>query len=147
MLGERLLIVSGDVASGLELRTTDGTLEGTDLLADLCPGPCSPVILTVHEEDGLGIFLASTASGQPFQVWGTDFTSGALPGRSEVFARVVGPKPNGFLWPTLVKFSTSQVEVWVRQTATGEVRRYLLEGARPGFDELPGLFDRQGFTP
>ncbi|HSL84973.1 MAG TPA: hypothetical protein VLF66_19515, partial [Thermoanaerobaculia bacterium] len=33
--------------------------------------------------------------------------SGALPGRSEAFLRVVGPKPNGLLWPTLVKFSTS----------------------------------------
>jgi hypothetical protein len=73
--------------------------------------------------------------------------SGALPGRSEVFARMVGPKPNGFLWPTLVKFSTSTVEVWVRQDATGETRHYVLDGARPGFDELPGLFDRTGFEP
>ena len=241
VVGARLLVLSGDAAHGLELRTTDGTLEGTELVADLCPGPCSPVILAVHEEDGLGIFLASAASGQSFQVWGTDLTpestervtsfsagstfgsrfpparvgdrylvtgsdgstaglwavavsgdpappggdwlaspavpgfsvkvrfstpsgslpgalepecvpetacvSGAIPGRSEVFVRVVGPKPNGYLWPTLVKFSTSQVEVWVRQEASGEVRYYVLEGARPGFDELPGLFDRQGFTP
>lgn len=73
--------------------------------------------------------------------------SGALPGRSEVFVRVVGPKPNGFLWPTLVKFSTSTVEVWIEQPATGEIRYYRLEGARPGHDELPGLFDRHGFEP
>lgn len=77
--------------------------------------------------------------------------SGALPGRSELFVRIVGPKPNGFLWPTLVKFSTSEIEVWIRQTAPGptrgEVRYYRLEGARPGFDELPGLFDRDGFRP
>jgi ELWxxDGT repeat protein len=73
--------------------------------------------------------------------------SGAVPGRSELFFRVVGPKPNGFLWPTLVKFSTSEIEVWVRQVATGEVAFYRLEGARPGFDQLPGLFDRHGFRP
>lgn len=73
--------------------------------------------------------------------------SGAVPGRSEVFVRVVGPKPNGRLWPTLVKFTTSAVEVWIRQTSTDVVRYYRLEGARPGFDELPGLFDREGFTP
>jgi ELWxxDGT repeat protein len=73
--------------------------------------------------------------------------SGALRGRSEVFVRVVGPRPNGRLWPTLVKFTTSEVEVWIRQTSTGTVRYYRLEGARPGFDELPGLFDREGFTP
>lgn len=73
--------------------------------------------------------------------------SGAVPGRSEVFVRIVGPKPNGRLWPTLVKFSTSRLEVWIEQVETGELRYYELEGAQPGVDELPGLFDRQGFVP
>ena len=73
--------------------------------------------------------------------------SGALPGRSEVFVRVVGPKPNGYLWPTLVKFSTSTVEVWIEQLSTGVLRYYRLEGAAPGIDALPGLFDRTGFLP
>lgn len=73
--------------------------------------------------------------------------SGAVAGRSEVFVRVVGPKPNGMLWPTLVKFSTSQVEVWIRQLATGTIQYYLLPGASPGVDELLGLFDRDGFAP
>ena len=73
--------------------------------------------------------------------------SGAVAGRPEVFVRVVGPKPNGRLWPTLAKFSTSQIEVWIEQQSTGEVRYYRLEGAKPGDDSLPGLFDREGFTP
>ncbi len=77
----------------------------------------------------------------------TACVSGAVPGRSEVFLRLVGPKPNGRLWPTIVKFTTSEVEVWVRQLSTGLVRYYDLPGARPGFDELPGLFDRNGFEP
>lgn len=47
----------------------------------------------------------------------------------------------------LVKFSTSTVEVWVWQEATGLVRYYCLEGAPSGCDELPGLFDRLGFQP
>lgn len=90
----------------------------------------------------------STAGArEPSCIPETVCVSGALPGRAEVFLRVVGPKPNRRLWPTLVKFSTSMVEVWVRQEATGEVRYYRLEGARPGFDELPGLFDRVGFAP
>jgi len=72
--------------------------------------------------------------------------SGAVPGRSEVFLRVVGPRANGFLWPTLVKFSTSRVEVWVEQVSSGQVRYYDLAPAAPGFDELPGLFDREGFA-
>lgn len=73
--------------------------------------------------------------------------SGAIPGRSEVFIRVVGPKPNGKLWPTLVKFTTSQVDVWIRQLSSGDEKHYTLAGAGPGVDELPGLFDRTGFTP
>jgi hypothetical protein len=73
--------------------------------------------------------------------------SGALPGRSELLVRIVGPRPNGWLWPTLVKFSTSRVDVWIQQLSTGELRYYELRGASPGFDELPGLFDRFGFLP
>lgn len=73
--------------------------------------------------------------------------SGAIPGRSELFLRMVGPKPNGFLWPNVVKFSTSQIEVWVEQLSSGVVNYYLLEGASPGSDELTGFFDRTGFTP
>jgi len=73
--------------------------------------------------------------------------SGAIPGRSELFLRMVGPKPNGFLWPNIVKFSTSQIEIWAEQLSSGVVNYYLLEGASPGSDELTGLFDRTGFTP
>jgi hypothetical protein len=73
--------------------------------------------------------------------------SGALPGRSEVVTRIVGPKLNGRLWPTLVRFTTCQVEVWIEQLATGERRYYLLEGATPTSGELDGLFDRFGFPP
>ncbi len=72
--------------------------------------------------------------------------SGALAGRSEVFLRVVGPKPNGRLWPTLVKFSTSQVEVWVEQTGSGVVRYYELGASGQG-SSLPGVVDRSGFSP
>jgi hypothetical protein len=75
--------------------------------------------------------------------------SGALPGRSEVFVRVVGPKPNGRLWPTIVKFSTSQFEIWIEQLATGQVRYYLLEPVQPAATllDLAGLADRLGFLP
>ena len=73
--------------------------------------------------------------------------SGALAGRSELFLRIVGPKPNGRLWPTLVRFSTSRVEVWIEQLSTEAVRYYRLDGASPGSDQLPGLFDREGFVP
>jgi hypothetical protein len=73
--------------------------------------------------------------------------SGALPGRSELFIRIVGPKPNGYLWPTLVKFSTATLEVWITQVSSGVTRYYRLEGAAPGTSDLPGYFDRTGFVP
>lgn len=73
--------------------------------------------------------------------------SGALAGRTEVLVRIVGPKPNGYLWPTLVKLSTSRVEVWIEQESTGLLKCYLLPGAEPGSSELPGFFDRTGFLP
>jgi hypothetical protein len=73
--------------------------------------------------------------------------SGALPGRSEVFVRVIGPRPNGYLWPQVVKFTVSQVEVWIEQTSSGEVQYYELAAADPGGGVLDGLFDRLGFLP
>ena len=73
--------------------------------------------------------------------------SGALPGRSEVFLRVVGPKPNSYLWPTLVKFTTSKVEVWIEKLNTGQVQYYLLPESSPDSGDLAGLFDRFGFLP
>jgi photosystem II stability/assembly factor-like uncharacterized protein len=73
--------------------------------------------------------------------------SGALAGRSELFVRIVGPRPNGFLWPTLVRFTPSRVEVWIEQLATGDVRHYVLPASGPGDDTLPGLQDRTGFQP
>jgi hypothetical protein len=73
--------------------------------------------------------------------------SGALGGRSELLLRIVGPKPNGYLWPTVLKFSTSTARIHVEQLSTGVRRSYQLSGARPGHDLLPGLFDRLGFLP
>lgn len=73
--------------------------------------------------------------------------AGALPTRSEVFLRVIGPRPNGYLWPQIVRFTISQVEVWVEQLSTGQVNYYVLAALPPSTDVLPGLNDRTGFLP
>lgn len=73
--------------------------------------------------------------------------SGALLGRSEIFIRILGPRPNGFLWPTLVRFTPSRVEVDILQASTGQVNTYTLPAVPPGVDELSGLQDRTGFLP
>lgn len=73
--------------------------------------------------------------------------SGALPGRSELFIRILGPRPNGFLWPTVVRFTPSRVVVDIRQESTGHLNTYTLPAVPPGVDDLSGLQDRKGFMP
>jgi hypothetical protein len=73
--------------------------------------------------------------------------AGLLPARAEVIVRLIGPKPNGFLWPQIVRFTTDQVEVWVQQKATGVTRYYLLSGDSPSSETLTGRVDRHGFKP
>ena len=73
--------------------------------------------------------------------------SGAVPGRSEVFVRIIGPRPNGYLWPTIVRFTPSRVEVDVQQISTGITKTYVLPAVPADSDELSGLQDRTGFRP
>lgn len=73
--------------------------------------------------------------------------SGALPGRPEIFVKVIGPRPNGKLWTQISRFTPSQVEVWLRQVATGTVRYYRLDSVGSASDDVSGLQDREAFTP
>jgi uncharacterized repeat protein (TIGR01451 family) len=73
--------------------------------------------------------------------------SGALPGRPEVFVKVIGPRPNGKLWTQISRFTPSAVEVWLRQIATGTIRYYRLESVGPTSDDVSGLQDREAFDP
>jgi hypothetical protein len=73
--------------------------------------------------------------------------SGGLAGRSELFVRLLGPRPNGFLWPTIVRFTPSRVVVDIQQVSSGEMQTYTLPAVPPGTDDLRGLQDRTGFMP
>lgn len=73
--------------------------------------------------------------------------AGALPNRPELYIRILGPRPNGYLWPTLVRFTPSKVTVEIEQISTGDRQTYVLEGVGPGDDALSGLQDRTGFLP
>ncbi|HVS01750.1 MAG TPA: hypothetical protein VMT16_03195 [Thermoanaerobaculia bacterium] len=73
--------------------------------------------------------------------------SGALAGRIEVLARVIGPRPNGCFWPQITKLTPAQAEVWIEQISSAEVRYYLMVGSSPGSYQLEGFFDRTGFCP
>jgi hypothetical protein len=90
---------------------------------------------------------ASAGTREPACLPETVCVSGALPGRSELFVRIIGPRPNGFLWPTIVRFTPSRVVVDIRQKSSGQTNQYLLPAIPPGVDELSGLQDRTGFLP
>jgi hypothetical protein len=116
------------------------------------PGPW----LTTLELPGFQVKARFTTggdaiAGQPVTpcIGETLCVAGALPDRAELFVRVVGPKPNGKLWPTLVKFSTTRIEVWIEQTGSGVVRYYELPEVTPGEQllSLDGLADKLGFDP
>lgn len=72
--------------------------------------------------------------------------SGAVPGRAELFLRILGPRPNGYLWPTLIRFTPSRVVVDIHQKSTGRDRRYTLPAVLSG-QPLSGEQDREGFRP
>lgn len=131
-----------------------GSLEGTTEPVLNDPPPLAGTWLTTSELPDFQFKVRITSGGTTITgvrendcVQETLCVSGAVPGRSEVFVRVVGPRPNGFLWPNVVKFTPSQVEVWIQKLDTGEIQYYLLPGSAPDSDELPGLFDRNGFLP
>jgi hypothetical protein len=73
--------------------------------------------------------------------------AGALPNRTEIALRVIGPRPNGYLWAQGSRFTVSQVEVWVRQQSTDIVQYYLLPGLAPDTPELGGFNDSVAFLP
>lgn len=98
--------------------------------------------------------IVDQGSGQTFQgrretscINDTVCVSGQVAGRTETFIRIIGPRPNGFLWPTIVRFTPSRVEVDIQQTSTGVTKTYILPAVGPNDDNLSGVQDREGFLP
>ena len=72
---------------------------------------------------------------------------GLVPGRPEIFIKVVGPRPNGYLWSQVTRFTPSKVDVWLRQDSTGAIRWYRLDAVPPTAGELSGIEDRTAYLP
>jgi hypothetical protein len=94
------------------------------------------------------------ANGSPLQggqegdcIAETICVRGALAGRPELFAKVIGPRPNGYLWAQIIRFTPSQTEIWLRQDSSGTIRYYKLPAVAPTAGELPGVEDRTAFEP
>jgi len=73
--------------------------------------------------------------------------AGAIPTRSELFLRIIGPRPNGFLWAQVIRFTTSRLETWVQRTSGGPIRYYDLPSVPQDSAVLSGLVDKEAFQP
>lgn len=73
--------------------------------------------------------------------------SGAMPGRTEVQVRFIGPRPNGYLWLQVVRFTPSKIRVLAEKISDGTCRLYTLEAISPASDDLDGFVDREAFLP
>jgi large repetitive protein len=75
VLGGRILFTADDGVHGFEPWTTDGTLRGTHLVGDLCPGGCSSFAWPMLAANGRFFFSADDGvhGDEP---WSTDGTPG-----------------------------------------------------------------------
>ncbi|MCH9649678.1 MAG: hypothetical protein K0U98_15675 [Deltaproteobacteria bacterium] len=72
-VGENAVFSGWSPEAGQELWVTDGTTSGTQLLKDLCPGPCGSSPQLPLQLDSEVVFLAEGAQGNT-ELWRTDVT-------------------------------------------------------------------------
>lgn len=102
-----------DEIHGREVWVSDGTPDGTMLLADMTAGGDSRVLSTASLADGRLLLAIQSSSGVPSSIWVTDYTPG---GTSQII---------GFTSGTVTEFSTSktQSKIFSFRTSDGTVWR------------------------
>jgi hypothetical protein len=141
----RVLALNGTLSSRTSNQVTATTPPGVGGGGDYLTSPAFP-----NFRFRVRIFPTTTPIAgrkEPVCIPETLCVSGAVAGRSEVFIRIIGPRPNGYLWPTIVRFTPSRVEVDIQQISTGITKTYVLPAVPADSDVLPGLQDRTGFRP
>ncbi len=73
-VGGRAVFGAFTPTTGYETWGTDGTSLGTELLADVCLGPCGQPPQFVGVANGVLFFLGSHDGGSPHELWRTDGT-------------------------------------------------------------------------
>ncbi len=138
--GGRVYFRADDGQHGSELWTTDGSVRGTKLLADLCPGPCSggPSFRSTGER----LFFSAKTPEHGFELWTTngspettwlihDVCPGSCDGRpSEVFRLA-----DQWVFSAKSQANTSGRELWSTTGAPGGGRRLSQPGSPVRVDE------------
>ena len=73
-LGERAVFIAQEPSSGHELWASDGTSLGTELLRDLCSGPCSSSLAFLGALGGNALVVTNAGGSSEGQLWRTDGT-------------------------------------------------------------------------
>lgn len=123
---------------------------GSDGECEVLPGP----YLTDPDFPGFRFKVEITSAAgvlaaafEPACLPETLCVSGALPGRTEVQVRLIGPRPNGYLWIQVVRFTPSKIRVLAEQVVSGACRLYTLEAIPRTSDDLDGFVHRTAFLP
>lgn len=119
------------------------------VVPDPPPPLVAPLLSSQYSNFRFWVRISDTRIGTPTDAClpETLCVAGAIPTRAEVFVRIVGPKPDGHLWPNVVKFNTTKTEVWIQQISTDRTKYYLLPALAQDSATLPGLVDKEGFIP
>ena len=74
--GERVVFTATDAAHGAELWVSDGSPQGTVLVADLCPGSCDGNPFALGAVDGWLVFWGRDDESAAYRLWRSDGTAG-----------------------------------------------------------------------
>jgi ELWxxDGT repeat protein len=153
--GDRLLFAASDPAHGVEPWSSDGTFQGTGMLADVCPGDCSslplPFGVAAGEDGPLALFWATTpdAGREP---WVTD---GTVAGTRMLADLCPGACNSGEEWdwwgfdglpPAVLRGVEMGGEVYFGAHGPAEGGLYVSDGTRRGPDASAALPRRPAST-
>lgn len=94
--GDKIFFTVGSEGRGTELWKSDGTLSGTVMVKDICPGPCSSFIRNIYVlPDGDIVFAAAAATGG-LELWTSDGTEAGTVQVSDINPGAESSTPENF---------------------------------------------------
>ncbi|HEV7668495.1 MAG TPA: hypothetical protein VGS22_08235 [Thermoanaerobaculia bacterium] len=98
-VGQKVAFVADDGVHGFEPWSTDGTVAGTRLIKDVCPGPCSGAGGGAFVGQGTRLYFAGTSdpSGQDVEPWISNLSAAGTRRLNDLCEGTCSSNPNGFV--------------------------------------------------